>query len=305
MTNTLWTEKYRPSTLDTYIGNDGMKVKIDAFIKKADVPHLLLSGPAGTGKTTVAKIIVKNIDCEYLYINASDENNVDTVRTKIKSFASSMGFKDTKIVILDEADYITPNAQAALRNLMETFSKTCRFILTCNYVERIIDPIVSRTQQFHITPPSKVDVAKHMVNILKTENIEYKNTDVKLLIDAHYPDIRKIINECQLNITDSTLELDVNEILQSDVKLQVIELLKQKGDSKKRFTEIRQIIANAGIRDFADMYTLLYDKVDEYAKGNISQVILQIAEGQKFDGQVVNKEINMMSTLIAILQTVG
>ena len=144
MSNTLWVEKYRPNNLDTYIGNEHLKDKVSAYLESGDLPHLLLFGKAGTGKTTLAKILVNNIECDYLYINASDENNVETVRTKVKNFASTMGFKDYKVIILDECDYITPNAQAALRNLMETFSKHCRFILTCNFVERIIDPIQSR-----------------------------------------------------------------------------------------------------------------------------------------------------------------
>lgn len=305
MSHTIWVEKYRPDTMDGYIGNESLKSKIGCMISTGDVPHLLLSGPAGTGKTTVAKIIVKNIECDYLYINASDENNVDTVRTKIKSFASTMGFKPLKVIILDEADYLTQNAQAALRNIMETFSRSCRFILTCNYVERMIDPIVSRTQQFHVVPPNKLEVAKHLAGILKKEDVGYNLPDVKLLVDAHYPDIRKVIGEAQSNTVDGMLTLDAEELVAGDVKLRVIELLNQKGDAKKRFVEIRQLIADAGIRDFADLYTLLYEKVDEYGKGNVSQIILHIAEGQKFDGQVVNKEINMMATLVNIIQSVG
>ena len=123
MSNTLWVEKYRPTTLENYIGNEHLKQKVSAYLESNDIPHLLFYGKAGTGKTTLAKLLIKNIECDYLYINASDENNVDTVRTKVKQFASTIGFKDFKIIILDECDYITPNAQAALRNLMETFSK--------------------------------------------------------------------------------------------------------------------------------------------------------------------------------------
>lgn len=305
MSHTIWIEKYRPDTLEGYVGNDTIKAKIGKFIATNDVPHLLLSGPSGTGKTTMAKIIVKNMECDYLYINASDENNVDTVRNKIKAFASTIGFAKIKVIILDESDYLTANAQAALRNIMETFSVHCRFILTCNYVDRMIDPVVSRTQEFHVTPPSKVDVAKHLAGILKAESVSYQPSDVKLLVDAYYPDIRKVIGEAQSNVNNGTLTLDAEEVIASDAKLQIVNLLNQKGDVKKRFTEIRQLIANSGIRDFSDVYTLLFDKVDEYAKGHVSQVILHIAEGQKFDNQVVNKEINMMATLINILQTIG
>ena len=149
MSNSLWVEKYRPKNLENYIGNEHLKSKVEHYLESGDVPHLLLYGKAGTGKTTLAKLIINNIECDYLYINASDENNVDTVRTKVKNFASTIGFKDTKVIILDECDYITPNAQAALRNLMETFSKHCRFILTCNYVERIYYPTNIRVSTFY------------------------------------------------------------------------------------------------------------------------------------------------------------
>ena len=144
--HTLWVEKYRPSSLDTYIGNEHLKSKVEVYLESGDLPHLLLYGKAGTGKTTLAKLLVNNIDCEYLYINASDERNLDMVRDKVKTFAGTLGFSDLKVIILDECDYITPTAQAALRNLMETYSNHCRFILTCNFVERIIDPIQSRCQ---------------------------------------------------------------------------------------------------------------------------------------------------------------
>ena len=223
----LWVERYRPSTMETYIGNEHLKSKVSIYLESGDLPHLLLYGRAGTGKTTLAKLLVKNIECDYLYINASDENNVDTVRTKVKTFASTMGFKDMKVIILDECDYITPNAQAALRNLMETFSKHCRFILTCNYVERIIDPIQSRCQSFQIIPPSKKEVAKHTHDILLKENIMSDMNDLKVLIDSGYPDIRRVINAAQRNVVKGKLKLDTTSIIQNDYKLKLLTSLEE------------------------------------------------------------------------------
>ena len=298
--NSLWVEKYRPTTLDTYIGNDHLKSKVRVYLESGDLPHLLLFGRAGTGKTTLAKLLVKNIECDYLYINASDENNVDTVRTKVKNFASTIGFKDLKIIILDECDYITPNAQAALRNLMETFSKHCRFILTCNFVERIIDPIQSRCQLFQIIPPSKVEVAQRLNQILEEEEINYELQDLKILIDSNYPDIRRTINAAQRNIVNLQLKLDTNSIIQNDYKLKLLEILKIQ-DKKNAFKNIRQLVADSQIRDFADLFRLLYDEVDSYGKGHVAECILVIAKYELSDSQVVDKEINAMAMIIELL----
>ncbi len=298
----LWVERYRPSTMETYIGNEHLKSKVSIYLESGDLPHLLLYGRAGTGKTTLAKLLVKNIECDYLYINASDENNVDTVRTKVKTFASTMGFKDMKIIILDECDYITPNAQAALRNLMETFSKHCRFILTCNYVERIIDPIQSRCQSFQIVPPSKKEVAVHLSNILKNEDVTFKVDDIATIINGGYPDIRKIINTSQRQVVKGELKLDAQEIILSDYKLKLLKVLQTKSKTRKEiFTEIRQILADAKVTDFADFFRLLYDEVDTYGKGHIAECILIIARYESSDTHVVDKEINAMAMLIELL----
>ena len=300
MSNYLWVEKYRPLTLNTYIGNDHLKSKVSVYLESGDLPHLLFFGKAGTGKTTLAKILVKNIECDYLYINASDENSVDTVRNKVRQFASTVGFKDLKIIILDECDYITPNAQAALRNLMETFSKHCRFILTCNYVERIIDPIQSRCQIFEIIPPSKVEVAQRLNQVLEEEEINYELQDLKILIDSNYPDIRRTINSAQRNVVNLQLKLDTNSIIQNDYKLKLLEILKIQ-DKKNAFKNIRQLVADSQIRDFADLFRLLYDEVDSYGKGHVAECILVIAKYELSDSQVVDKEINAMAMLIELL----
>jgi len=301
--HTLWVEKYRPSNLDTYIGNDQLKSKVKVYLDSGDLPHLLLFGKAGTGKTTLAKLLVNNIECDYLYINASDENNVDTVRSKVKNFASTMGFKDYKIIILDECDYITPNAQAALRNLMETFSKHCRFILTCNFVERIIDPIQSRCQAFQVIPPNKNDVAKHLHNILTQENVDYDREDLAILVNSGYPDIRRVINGAQRQSVDGKLVIDKQSIVENDYKLKLLEIL-EKQDKKSAFNNVRQLLADAKVTDFADLFRLLYDEVDSYGKGHIAECILVIAKYELSDAQVVDKEINAMAMIIEILQTI-
>ena len=298
--HSLWVERYRPTQLENYVGNEHLKAKVERYIKSNDVPHLLLYGRAGTGKTTLAKLIVKNIECDYLYINASDENSVDTVRNKVRQFASTIGFKDMKVIVLDECDYITPNAQAALRNLMETFSKHCRFILTCNFVERIIDPLQSRCQVFEIIPPSKKDVAVHLTKVMELESITYDNEDLKVLIDSSYPDVRKIINATQRSVVDNKVVMDRQSTIQNDYKLKVLDILKTQ-DKKTAFANLRQLLADNAIRDYSDCFRLLYDNVDDFAAGNMAAVILILARYEQSDMQVVDKEINFMAMLIELL----
>ena len=300
MSHSLWVEKYRPTDLSTYIGNEHLKEKVKVYLESEDVPHLLLFGKAGTGKTTLAKIVVNNIDCDYMYINASDENKVDDVRNKIKTFASSVGFKSLKVIILDECDYLTPNAQAALRNLMETFSKHCRFILTCNYVERIIDPIQSRCQSYKVVPPSKKEVAQQMVKILNKESVKYKLDDVAMIVNAGYPDIRRVINSAQRQVVDNKLAVDVSSIIQNDYKVQLLEKLTDGAP----FKDVRQLIADNSISDYSELYRLLYDEVETYSNGKIAECIMAIAESQYKDVMVVDKEINFMSLIIELITIV-
>ena len=299
--NSLWVESYRPDTLDGYVGNEHILEKVKIYIENEDVPHLLLYGQAGTGKTTLAKIITNQIDCDVMYINASDENSVDAVRDKIRGFASSMGFKKWKIVILDESDYLTPNAQAALRNLMETFSKSTRFILTCNYVEKIIDPIQSRCQTFGITPPSKKEVAMRMKDILDTEGVQYEMSDLATLVNSGYPDIRRVLNAAQRQVVAGVLKIDKTSTIQANYMDEVLNILKSNGSVKDSFTNVRKIIADSKVKDFTPFYRFMYDNIDEYANGKVGNTILKIADAQYKDASVVDKEINIMAMLLEIL----
>ena len=300
--NTLWVEKYRPTSLESYIGNKHLKTKIEDAIESGDLPHLLLYGKAGTGKTTLAKLLVKNIDCEYLYINASDERRVEVI-DKIRPFAGSLGFANMKIVILDEVDYITPTSQAALRNIMETYSNHCRFILTCNFVERIIDPIQSRCQAYNLTPPSKKEVAIHLGKILDNENITYKNEDIAFIINSCYPDIRRVLNSAQRQSVDGNLELDKTSIIQNDYKMKVLDILKNQ-DKRNAFKNIRQLLLDSEVKDYSELFRLLYDEVDDWGKGHVAQCILTLAKYQQSDAIVVDKEINAMSMIIELLGVV-
>ena len=299
--NSLWVEKYRPSKLTEYVGNEHLKDRVRDYLESGEIPHLLFFGKAGTGKTTLAKLIVNTIECDHIIINASDENNVDTVRNKVKGFCSTVGFKDMKIIILDEFDYMTPNAQAILRNLMETFSRHCRFILTCNYVEKVISPIRSRTQEFQIVPPTKKDVAIQVSQILGKEGVEFQPKDLVPIIDSSYPDIRKIINTCQLNSSKGQLKLDTTSVIDSDLKSKVVEILKGNDVKPNKWKNIRQAVADSRTQDFTELYTFLYEKVDEYGGSNTSNIILILSESQHKDAMVVDKEITFMSCIIQIV----
>lgn len=294
MQHTLWTEKYRSQTLDQYIGNTELKTTISSWITKNDIPHLLLYGKAGTGKTTLAKLITLNIDCDMMYINASDENGIDTIRDKVKSFASTSTFRPLKVVILDESDYLTINAQASLRNVIETFSAKTRFILTCNYVERIIEPLQSRCQAFKIETLSKKDIAIHLTYILQQENTEYDLNDIAQIINTYYPDIRKIINVTQQHSIDGKLTLTAVST-KFDISA-VIKLIK----SSNAFASVRQYLVDNNISDFEPMYRALYD---ELGKDN-GMITMTLADYQFKHATVVDKEINFMACIASIINII-
>jgi len=302
--HSIWNEKYRPNDLTTFIGNEQLKDIISQYLDKNDLINMLFYGPPGCGKTTLAKLIVNNLDCDYLFLNASDERGIDTIREKVQGFASSASFKPIKIIILDEADFLTIQAQASLRNIIETFSRTTRFILTCNYLERIIDPLQSRCQVLKITPPSKKDVAKHIANILDKESISHELEDLVLVVNKHYPDVRKILNTCQVNTVDGTLKVD-KTVLTGGYK---DELLKElKSPSKTSFKNIRQILADSNLDDFEDVYRFLYDTLDEYGKNDIAKamVVIEIENYMYHANFRLDKEINVMALLASVLKIIN
>jgi len=292
----LWVEKYRPQILEDYVGNEIIKNKIADYLKQGSIQNLLFYGVAGTGKTTLAKLIAKNLNCDLLYINASDERGIDTIRDKIIPFASSMSFNDIKIVILDEADYITPQAQATLRNTIESCSKTTRFILTCNYLERIISPLQSRCQTFEITPPSKQEVNNKCQDILTKEKILFYDNNIEDVINTHYPDIRKIINTLQGSIVNSQIKIDDTSLKNTQLGDKIVEALSKKA----KLSTIRQILADSGAREFDGLFKILYDNVSKYTNRE-GEAILIIAKYQYEYTFILEKEICIAAMLNKLL----
>jgi len=297
--HTLWIEKYRSETLEQYIGNDAIKARIADCIASNDIPHFIFAGSAGTGKTTLAKLIIRNIQCDYLYLNASDENGIDVIRDKVKGFASTSTFKPLKVVILDEADFLTQPAQAALRNLIEEYSITTRFILTCNYVERLIEPLQSRCELHMLKPPSKGDVARHIcTNILDVEGITYEIKDVAKVINELYPDVRSIIKVLQSNIKGSNLVITV---LDDNWCKPLVEILKKR--DKNAWYQVRQLVADSQVDDFQTAYRHMFDNLSEFSYGHDAELSVILDDFIWRAGVVPDKEINFAACIAKILDT--
>ena len=297
--HSLWIEKYRSETLEQYIGNDAIKTRIADCIANNDIPHFIFAGSAGTGKTTLAKLIVKNIQCDYLYINASDENGIDTIRDKVKGFASTASFQPIKIVILDEADFLTQPAQAALRNLIEEYSAYTRFILTCNYVERLIEPLQSRCELHMLKPPTKGAVAKHLcLNVLDIENVTYDMKDVAQIINMFYPDVRSILKTLQQFSKNGKLVVDA---IDDDWTKQLVQILIKR--DKNAWYQVRQLVADAQVDDFQTAYRYMFDHLTEFSYGNDAQLSVILDDFIWRAGVVPDKEINFAACIAKVLET--
>lgn len=305
--HSLWVERYRPTTMDEYIGNDSVKEKFAQFIKKGDIPHILLFGPAGTGKTSLAKLLTKNINCDVMYINASDESRIEDVRIKMKNYACSAGFKPLKVIILDEADRLSQDAQGALRNMLETYSAYTRFVLTCNFVEKMIAPISSRMQSFEIKPVSKKDVALRLVEILQKENVSFTQDDIVFIVTTYYPDVRKVINFAQQSTVevDGALKIKIvkENAVEVDMLSRLVDLLKNP-NKPGVFDEIRKLTTEFDSNSLETVYRYLFDKVEEYAKGKEALIIYEIADSIYQQGLVIPKvrDITFLACIYKILK---
>ena len=302
----LWVESYRPKTIDGYVFTDeNLKSQIEGWIAEGSIPHLLLHGPAGTGKTTLAKILVNqlNIDgYDFLQVNASRDNGVDYLRDKIEGFVSTLPFGDLKVVLLDEADYLSHNSQALMRGLMETYHSQARFILTCNFIHKIIAPLKSRCQELHINKTDQTEFTARAATVLVNENIDFELEVLDSYVKATYPDLRKCLNLLQANSTGRTLAdpKDTQNSSTQDYRLSMVELFKT-----KKFKEGRKLLCSqVRPEEMDEVFRWMYDNLDIWSSTEEGQdeAILIIRKGLVNHGIVADAEINLSATLIELSQ---
>lgn len=305
----LWVEKYRPKSVSDYVFRDEkQKKQVKSWVDSGAIPHLLFSGAAGTGKTTLAKVLLKELDVDdgdVMMINASNENNVDTMRTKINGFASSLPFSgDFKYVLLDEADYLSPNAQAILRNMMETYSTTCRFILTCNYPNKVIPAIHSRCQGYHIEKLDTEEFTARVATILISEGTDLDLETLDIYVRSTYPDLRKCINMVQQNVVDSKLQAPgEGESGESDWILEYVALF-QLG----KIAEARKlIVSKARAEEYEGVFRKLYENLDWFGEDDKTKgrALICIRDGLVNHALVADPEINLSATLLELQYIAG
>ena len=301
----LWTEKYRPNDIDGYVFRDNeQKSQVKGWIDSGAIPHLLFSGAPGVGKTTLAKILIKQLeidDFDVLEINASRENSIDTIRDKITGFVQTMPFGEFKVVLLDEADYISPNGQAALRGVMETYHASARFILTCNYPNRVIPALHSRCQGFHIEKVDKTEFTARIATVLVAENVELDIETLDTYVRSTYPDLRKCLNLCQMNSTDGKLSnVKGDEGNTSDWRVDAVNLFKA-----GKIVEARKLMcATVRPEEMEDVFRWMYDNLELFSSTQEGQdsAIMAIRTGLVNHSFVADPEINLSATMVELSQ---
>ena len=303
MEHLLWTEKYRPKTVEDCILPERLKIPFQEYVNQKQIPNLLLTGGAGVGKTTIAKAMCNEIGCDYMVINGSDENGVDVIRIKVKNYASSMSLSGgRKVIIIDEADYLSPNAQACLRNAIEEFAANCSFIFTCNYNAKIIDPLHSRCSviDFGMKNGEKQKMAsaffKRIQLILETEKVEYDDKVIAELVKKHFPDFRRVINELQRYAQLGKIDVGVLSQIGDLSITQIVKFMKDKD-----FTSVRKWAATTEI-DSTTLFRKLYDSLYDILKpSSIPGVVIVLADYQYKQAFVADQEINIVACLTEIM----
>ena len=300
----MWVEKYRPKKVEDYVFRDAaQRRQVESWIKECSIPHLLFSGAAGIGKTTLAKVLLNELGIEeydILEVNASRENNVDTVRDKIVNFVQMIPFGPFKVVLLDEADYLTPNAQAVLRGVMETYSSTSRFILTCNYPNRIIPALHSRCQGYHVEKTDQTEFTARVATILVTEDVEFDLDTLDTYVKTAYPDLRKCINLVQQNVTEDNVLASptTGDSGGADYKIAMVELFK-----KGKIQDARKLLCSkARPEEMEDIYRWCYDNLDLFGDSDEKkdQALLVIKQGLVDHVVCADSEINLAATLVKL-----
>ena len=298
----LWTEKYRPNTIKDYVFKDtNQRSQVESWITEGSIPHLLFSGGAGIGKTTLARILCNELKIEafdILEINASRENRIETVRDKITNFVQMIPFGPFKVVLLDEADYLTPNSQAILRNVMETYSNHSRFIITCNYPNRIIPALHSRCQGFHFERTDITEYTARIATVLVEEDIDFDIDTLDTYVKAAYPDLRKCINNVQQNIIGKKLSLPNSVESSNDYRIEMVELFK-----KRKIRQARILVCSQALpEEIESLYKWMYTNLDLFGDTDDlkDQAIIIIKQGLIDHTICADSEINLAATLIKL-----